>query len=95
MTVYNDGAAHSPINQSDEYTSSDKPRLFKNIWKERNKKRAIKKTLLALKMVCKIVADSVAHLPTVRIIFPWPVTRVRRKKSGVPMSQVEETLLTN
>jgi hypothetical protein len=28
MTVYNDGAAHSPTNQSGEYASSDKPCLF-------------------------------------------------------------------
>jgi hypothetical protein len=46
-------------------------------------------------MVYKIVADSVAHLPTVRVICPWPVTCVRRKKSGVAMSQVEEKFLTD
>jgi len=43
MTVYNDGAAHSPTNQSDEYASSDKRRLCGRIWTEINNKRVNKK----------------------------------------------------
>ena len=94
MTVDNEWAAHIPTNQSYEYASSDKRRLCERIWTERNNKRAIKKTLLALRIVCKSVADSVAHLPTVRVVCPWPLTCMKRKKSWVPVSQVEENLLT-
>jgi len=95
MTVYKDAAAHSPTNQSDEYASSEKLCVCESIWTERNNKRAIKiKTLLTLKIVCKSVADSVAHLLSVRVICPWPLTCVRREMSGVPMSQMKEKLLT-